>query len=342
MNRIKNPVSVLFLVTSLTLFSQEKSPCGNVHKKAEPKAFLNCFDQIMYDEEINTYVLAKDGFTLFDGTCQSYNRSGFVIDELTCKKGKRDGVDNSYFSSGCIQSTQSYIIGIKNGPQKVFFDTTGQLRREENFLNGKLNGRVCEFSRYGDTLVYLNYSNDIPDGEQREYYPDGKIAKVTRYKKGLLEGLHLNFGQNGKLTSSLAYKEGKNNGKWVYYADNGKEIGIQNWLMGQKNGDFITQNDEGIILLKGTFKKDVPIGEHIENNEKGKLIHQTLYDKKGIRQYEMKIDEYGDKKVIYDINNTKTETGIQNEDDNPENIGKKEQKQRDKKRKKERRAKDKE
>ena len=56
----------------------------------------------------------------------------------------------------------------------------------------------------------------------------------------------------------------------------------------------------------------------------------------------MKIDEYGDKKVIYDINNTKTETGIQNEDDNPENIGKKEQKQRDKKRKKERRAKDKE
>jgi hypothetical protein len=96
------------------------------------------------------------------------------------------------------------------------------------------------------------------------------------------------------------------------------------------------------VLTKGSFKKDIAVGEHIENNEKGKLIHQTIYDKKGVKQYEMKIDEYGDKKVLFDINNAKTETGIQNEDDNPENIGKKEEKKREKKRKKERRKKEKE
>jgi hypothetical protein len=56
----------------------------------------------------------------------------------------------------------------------------------------------------------------------------------------------------------------------------------------------------------------------------------------------MKIDEYGDKKVLFDINNTKTATGIENEDDNPENIEKKEEKKRQKKRKKERRTKEKE
>jgi antitoxin component YwqK of YwqJK toxin-antitoxin module len=340
---MKTILTSLFLtVVTFLSVAQEKSPCGNVRKKAEPKVYLNCTDKIMFDQEINTYVLEKDGFTPFNGTCQTYNRSGYVLEELTCINGKRDGIDNSYFGSGCIQSTQSHILGIQNGPQKVFFDTTGQLRVEKNYLNGKLHGRHCEFSRYGDTLLYLNYSDGIPDGEQREYYPDGKMSKVTHYKKGLLEGTHLTFNPEGKLEASLAYKEGKKNGKWVYYSDNGKEIGIQNWLLGQKNGEFTSMTEEGTVITKGSFKKDVAVGEHIENNEKGKLIHQTIYDKKGVKQYEMKIDEYGDKKVLFDINNAKTVTGIVTEDDNPENIGKKEKKKQQKKRKKERLKKDKE
>ena len=58
----------LYLTLSLMVLQglAQKSPltpCGNEHKKAEPRACLNCYDQVMYDEEINTYVLAKDGFT---------------------------------------------------------------------------------------------------------------------------------------------------------------------------------------------------------------------------------------------------------------------------------------
>jgi len=335
-------VSSLISLLVISPIAQEKSPCGNVRKKAEPRAYLNCSDKILYDKEINTYVLEKDGFTPFNGTCQTYNRNGYVLEELTCIDGKRNGIDNSYFGSGCLQSTQSYILGIQNGPQKVFYDSTGQLRAEENYLNGKLHGRVCNFSRYGDTLRYLNYHEAVPDGEQREYYPNGKLAKVSHYVKGLIDGMHITYSTEGKVESLLSYKKGKNNGKWVYFADNGKEIGIQNWLMGQKNGEFKSLSDNGIILVQGSFDKGIAIGEHLVNNEKGKLIHQTIYDKKGVRQYEMEIDEFGDKKVLFDINKTKTETALENEDDNPEDISKKEEKKRKKKRKKERRKQEKE
>ena len=85
------------------------------------------------------------------------------------------------------------------------------------------------------------------------------------------------------------------------FNSNGKEAGIEMWTMDQKDGDFITYNDEGLILAKSTFKKDLAVGEHLVNDEKGKTIHQTIYDKKGAKQYEMEIDEYGDKKVLFDI-----------------------------------------
>ena len=67
---------IAFLTSILHAHFAQKSPCGNLRKKAQPRICLNCLDQIQYDNETNTYVLAKDGYTPFDGTCQSYNRSG--------------------------------------------------------------------------------------------------------------------------------------------------------------------------------------------------------------------------------------------------------------------------
>ena len=335
------PLILLVLTLAFYMDSMgQKTPCGTEHIKAQPKVFLNCRDKILFDEELNQYYLAKDGRTLFDGTCQTYNQGGFVIEELTCKNGKRDGQDHSYYGSGCVRSIQTYSFGVKNGPQQVFFDSTGQIQREENYLNGKLNGRVIQLTRYGDTVCFLNYAMDLPDGIQREYYPDGTVKKQTQYDKGLITGLHINYNEKGKVISTLNYKLGKNDGKWTYFSDEGKILGIQNWLLNQKNGDFITYDDKGTTLSKGTFKKDIPVGEHLINNEKGKTIHQTIYDKKGVKQYEMEVDEYGDIKVLFDIKKNQQETKIE-ADDNPENIQNAPNKKNQKKRKKERRKKEK-
>jgi len=87
---MKNLFVICLLSIISSVFGQVKSPCGNIRKKSEPRRCLNCYDQVSYDEEINTYVLTKDGFTPFNGTCQTWNRSGYVLEELTCTNGKRD------------------------------------------------------------------------------------------------------------------------------------------------------------------------------------------------------------------------------------------------------------
>ena len=67
---MKNHLTLLLIVLFGTANSQVKSPCGNVKKKAEPKKYLNLYDQVSFDEEINTYVLTKDWYTPFNGTGQ--------------------------------------------------------------------------------------------------------------------------------------------------------------------------------------------------------------------------------------------------------------------------------
>jgi antitoxin component YwqK of YwqJK toxin-antitoxin module len=334
-------VTVIFLLLAInSVMSQEKSPCGNNRKKSSPRMCLNCYDQVAFDEEINTYVLTKDGFTPFNGTCQTWNRAGYVLEELTCVNGKRDGVDTSYYGSGCVQSTQGYILGIKNGKHQVYFDSTNQLRKEENYLRGKLHGLVHEYNRSGDTLLYLNYANDIPHGTQRTYYPNGKCFKIISYKNGLLDGPHLTYSEAGKIELKLNYKDGKKDGVFIFYHDNEVKAGEETWSLDQKNGSFITYNEEGKILKEGYYKKNLPVGDHKTFDSKGKIIHQTIYDKKGIKQYEMEIDEYGDKKVLYDVNKTEKSTEI-TADDDPKDITPGDQKKNNRKKRKERRAKEK-
>lgn len=337
---MKKSTLILFLIVFKGAISQEKSPCGNVRKKAEPKRYLNLYDQVAFDEEINTYVLTKDWYTPFNGTGQTWNRGGYVLDEIHCVNGKRDGSDTSYYSSGCIKSIQRNIIGIKNGAQQNFFDSTGKIYKEETFLNGKLNGITKEFNRNGDTLVYMNFKNDIRDGIQREYFPNGKPYRIVEYKNGLLDGIHLTFSESGIVEVSLNHKEGMKHGKQIFFDNSGKEAGIEMWMMGQKDGDFIKYHENGNILTKSTFKKNIPVGEHLVNDEKGKTIHQTVYDKKGIKQYEMEIDEYGDKKVLYDINKTEKSTEIAADDD-PKNITQGDINKNKRKKRKERRKKEK-
>lgn len=311
-----------FSVWSILIQSQSLSPCGNKKKIGEPKKYVNCYDKVGYDEEQNIYVLAKDRVTPFDGTCQSCYRNGLVMEQITARQGKRDGTDTSYYSSGCIQSIQTFVVGIQHDKVSIYFDSTGKIMKEVGFYMGKKNGTTIEYSRTGDTLVYINYLNENLNGEQREYDAEGNFYKSVFYVNGLLDGPHKTYDNQGKLEMFLNYKEGKKHGKWTYYHPNGKEAKIEYWDQGLKNGVFSMMDDKGTILFKGEFKKNIPVGEHIENNEKGKLIHQILFDKKGIKQYEMVVDEYGEKKILYDKSkeNPAKTTSLGEEDDNPEDI----------------------
>ena len=126
---------------------------------------------------------------------RSLRRDGFILDHIV------------YYNN----SLRPFIERRnKNGKFLIYYDSTGRIVSESNYLNGKKNGQFLWFEANGDSLACENYINEVKSGEQREYYPGGKLGKVVHYQNGLLHGAHKTFDKEGKIEIDLNYKEGKN------------------------------------------------------------------------------------------------------------------------------------
>ena len=85
-----------------------------------------------------------------------------------------------------------------------------QARDEKNYKDGQLHGpnRLWE---NGILMFEINYKNDIKDGLDKEWWPNGQIKSVANYKDGAL------FEWSEWDDNSLLRKERKNNGKYEIY-----------------------------------------------------------------------------------------------------------------------------
>lgn len=325
----------LFAIGNIGLQAQTTNPCGKVDKRCEQKRYINCYDKVKYDEEQNLYFQAKNMHAVFDDTCQSCYRNGLVMEQISVKQGKRNGTDASYYYSGFVQGVQTYSMGIENGVFYACFDSLDQIHKQIGYKMGQQNGKEIEFNRFGDTLFYANYTNGVLDGEKREYYSDGQFYKSAPYKAGLLDGVYYTLNREKQLEVSIGYKKGNKHGKATYYHTNGKIAQTEFWDNGMKNGLFqlFTENEK--LVMTGAYKNNLPINDHIEYNDKEKIIYQASYDKKGVKYFEMKIDEYGEKKILLDKSpNSSDSNGKKEGDDDPEDLVKEKKTKKDKKSKK--------
>lgn len=292
----------LLLLMSFAFFQMihgQRANCFAKKRMCDRRMYIDANDKVAFDEETATYLLKSDYRTRFEGTCETCYRNNVLMERITVKNGKREGSDTSFFKSGCIQSIQSHSLGVKNGIFLVFYDSTGRIKFESNYLLGKKNGQFLEFEANGDSVLNENFINDLKSGEQRLYYEKGKIGKVVNYQNGLLNGSHKTFSVDGKLEIELYYKAGKNHGTWKYFHLNGKEAKIETWNNGLKDGLFLLKDDKGALIKQESFKKNIPEGEFIENYSNGKPKHLITY-KAGEVIREQRIDDYGKTTYTFD------------------------------------------
>lgn len=297
---MKKLLALYFSWMSLTIWSQELSPCGNVIKKCQYKNFINCYDILSFDDQRNMYLLKRDYSTPYNGTCSTCYSNGNLEESLNIVNGYRDGIDTSYFKNGCRQSIQSFKLGKLNGKSTVFYES-GRKEREINHVNNIINGVYISFedNERNDTIEFHTYKNNLMDGPQKYYYEGSKLGKLVHYKAGLLDGPHITYTDSGKVEMKLNYKQGKKDGKWFYYYESGKEAHIENWSNGLKNGEFKTTDEKGMILEQSFYKNDVPEGKHVEYYPDGKLKYQASYTSKGEKLEEFSIDQFGVKTELF-------------------------------------------
>ncbi|MDP4739964.1 MAG: hypothetical protein NWS19_07345 [Crocinitomicaceae bacterium] len=292
---------LLLVLLSATIKAQVPEPCKSTRQVCPRGNVKYCHESVAFDEEHNLYLLRKDYATPYNGTCVSCFPSFTIEEKLNFVNGRRQGTDTSFYQSGCLQSIQSYQIGLQDGPTYVFYDSTNRVQYEIWYQAGQLNGPSIQFSRNAraDTLMYKHYKSGKLDGPQRTYLLNGKLRKISNYREGLAEGAQITYNASAQKESELFFKAGKKHGTWTYYFDSGQTARTETWKDGKKNGVFVSYNELGKVLSSEKYAMGLPIGLHQTFYADGKLNYSCSYSNKGEKLEEYVIDQYGVKKQLF-------------------------------------------
>ncbi len=253
---------------------------------------VDCNDKLSYDEGTGIMYAGAAGAP-FTGQCETCHMNGTRHHLITFVDGKENGIDTTYYQSGCPQVIRANIRGEQNGQWLYYYDSTQYLAWEMNYLVGKKHGKHIFFAPDGDTTKWENYSNDLLHGVKRTYFDDSKIKNEISYANGILDGPFKIYNAEGKILQDVTYKQGKKHGEAKYYYDDGTLLKTEHWNMDVKDGEFKVFYYQGHIQIQESFKKGVPIGWYIEYYPDSKTKHKILYDKKGVKIEEHKYDEQG-------------------------------------------------
>lgn len=174
------------------------------------------------------YVLANISKGMINGELRlySYNQE---IERYNLKQGVYDGKQYSFPT----HETYTYNNGVLT--HYVSYHDNGQLKREQTYANGRLQGNAVEYDKDGKIISNKYYLNGLLNGEVMEISLQGYMKKAV-YKDGVLNGEYKEFFDNGDVAQKGAYENDKKSGLWISYDKNGdikEEIG---YLQGQYHG----------------------------------------------------------------------------------------------------------
>lgn len=292
----------LGLIVSCMLFTQglkaQKTPCYKKKKICNFQYLTNCYEKVAFDSITQRYYSRQNFGVPFDGSCATCHRNGVLEQEMTFVEGRRNGMDTSYYPSGCPYSSQSFLLGNPHGKSTTYFDSSFRVKTEIEHYMGRVHGIYIEYNSDGDTLKFQEFADNLPNGLKKEYYLESKVKKISNYQNGLLHGCQIRFAENGNKELAIAYYEGKKDGSWTYYFDDQKIARSEEWEKGEKEGAFKTFNNMDKLISEQYFKKGVPTGIHKEYYQDGREKQVKIFSKKGILEEAYAFDDFGVKQVI--------------------------------------------
>lgn len=273
---------------------------------------VDCNEMLEYDKNTDIVSLRNKDLVNsqgagkpFSGTCETCFYNGKLERRITFINGKQDGVDTTYYKTGCPQVITSFVTGLESGSQYYFYDSTQYLAWEMNYQMGEKHGTQIYFKKNGDTTKLENYSNGILHGVKKTYYDSSKVKKEVNYLNGIFDGHFILYNQEGLVIEDINYKEGKRHEECTYFYDNGAPLRTESWNMDVKNGAFKSFFVQGHILKSENYKKGLREGVFEDFYPDGKLkckrefkkdvlIDEYRYDAQGRETYSMHEQETSD------------------------------------------------
>ena len=138
---------------------------------------------------------------LLQGEVTEYYEDGKVRKQAFFKDSRQEGAmtrfDRSKDGPTWIAMTGEYRDNKKDGMFK-FCGPDGELRSEDSYKEGKLNGKSKSYFTNGSISGEGMYTDGKKDGLFKSYYPDGTLKVERDYKDGAVQAVR-QFNRNGKL-----------------------------------------------------------------------------------------------------------------------------------------------
>jgi antitoxin component YwqK of YwqJK toxin-antitoxin module len=195
-------------------------------------------------------------FTYFDDQGKKMTEMNF-LDGGPVNYGKMYGV------SGKLTAQGKYVNQQKDSTW-TFFTETGLFLSQENYKNGKKEGKSVTYYPGTKKIAGVSYfKGGVQDSTWTEYYEDGKVKAQGTYKMGNYEGKATWFFPDGRVNITGNYVHGLKDGVWMYYWLNDKKQmayelkGKETWKAGK-----MTSQEQ--VIGKEEFNKQIE-----EQNQNG-------------------------------------------------------------------------
>ncbi len=130
---------------------------------------------------------------------------------------------------------------------------------------GNKQGYWKSYDEMGHLKYEGNFKDDIPFGEFKYYYPDGKIRAISIiFNEGKQSRTKL-YHRNEKLMAEGNYMEQKKDSTWSYFSEyDGVLLSKENYKRGNKEGLWQKFYPNKTVAEESTFKNDVQVGVWIQ------------------------------------------------------------------------------
>ncbi|MFD2941109.1 toxin-antitoxin system YwqK family antitoxin [Flavobacterium notoginsengisoli] len=226
---------------------------------------------------------------------------GVIIRDETGNAKKREVIKKKIFWINSKQLAQEIWYDIASGTTEPFkqinYDKSGKMLQTinendfEKYGREISNGIVYDYYFQNKFAVALksktSYKNGQKNGEEIQYFPNGKVLKIVKYAQGEAQGDQIEYNSDGSIKAKRIYKNGQPfEGNFDERFASDLFIN-QNYSKGLKEGEAIVKDESGTIVAKGIYKDGKPFNGTfvIKNeNEQNELINVADYKKNGVQK----------------------------------------------------------
>lgn len=153
-----------------------------------------------------------------------------------------------------IKNNYTDSLGRKQGYWKKYSNDT--LKYEGQFKDDIPYGEFKYYYYNGKVKANTVYSENGKVAKTKMYQPDEKLNGEGSYYDKKKDGHWIYYGLNGRKISDEYYSKGIKTGEWKYYYDDGKINRIENYKNNVKDGPFMEFYPDSVIKAKGNYAND--------------------------------------------------------------------------------------